>query len=173
MGLELEPLRRENSFIHLSPADHPWLKAHGLTDFCIIFPHNMPAFLRRILGYIYLPIAWTILTIILLCLPGSTIPGIGLFNVPNLDKLVHFMLFGAMVFFWSYYHLQHASFSRWTNLVFIYSMATVVLGICLEFVQLYFIPNRGFDLWDIVANGLGSCVTAFFILWIEKKGSRA
>ena len=35
-------------------------------------------------------------------------------------------------------------------------------GIAIEFVQKYFIPNRSFDVWDILADGLG-CIAAIVI----------
>lgn len=121
----------------------------------------MLLFIHRLLINLYTPVLWTALTITLLCLPGSAIPDLGDFSFEFLDKIVHFFLFGTLVFLW-YYYLVHRSGEQ-KNLgrqVFWITLGSIALGICLEIVQYYFIPYRSFDPLDIVANSLGAVVIA-------------
>jgi VanZ family protein len=38
----------------------------------------------------------------------------------------------------------------------------LVYGAGMEFVQKYFIPNRSFDIGDIIADGIGSAIGVFY-----------
>ena|SRR5688572_9982817 len=114
-------------------------------------------FFKKFAARKWVPVTWTLITIILLCLPGSAIPGGGLFNIPHFDKIIHILLFGGMVWWWVLYFDSRPP----RNLVpfqkiLILVCRTVVLGVILEFVQLNFIPNRSFDRGDIYANAAGS-----------------
>ena len=42
-------------------------------------------------------------------------------------------------------------------------------GIAMEFVQKYFIPNRSFDVGDIIADGIGSIIGILYSLRRYKK----
>lgn len=122
----------------------------------------MKAFLQKI-HLLLLPLSWTLLTIILLCLPGSVIPGAGIFATNNLDKIVHFILFGGIVLLWGLYIRKTHSpalYIRWTLGATLFS---IILGVLLEYVQRYFISNRTFDPRDILADAAGA-VTMFIAL---------
>jgi len=118
-------------------------------------------FFKRAAARRWVPVTWTVLTIVLLCLPGSALPGGGLFRIPHFDKYVHILLFGGIVWWWILYFDSRPP----KQLVTVYKMIilvllTVALGIALEFVQLNFIPNRSFDTGDIYANAAGSLLAA-------------
>ena len=115
----------------------------------------------------FVAIAWTVLIQVLLCLPGSTIPTGGLFNIPNLDKIVHCVLFGGFTGFWCYYFFLGGKPSASLKIIFfvVYLLA-VADGIIMEFVQRDYIPNRSFDLADIVADIL-ACSIAYGICNIK------
>ncbi len=124
--------------------------------------------------HIWLAVFWSILTQVLLSLPGSFFPGHGLFSIPFLDKIAHLGLFGGLVFCWCLYlffRKKPATIAPaivWTviSLAFIY-------GIIMEFVQKNFIPNRTFDRGDIVADLAGSLlgylVTQWFLHWNNRQ----
>lgn len=123
------------------------------------------AMIRRILAYRILPVAFTLFTIILLCLPGSMVPGTGIFGMPNLDKVVHVILFGTNVLFWGWHFSgRNPSSTRLRTIVISTAAAIIILGIVLEYVQLYFIPNRSFDNWDIVADAAGAILAGTWLL---------
>jgi len=115
----------------------------------------------RIIGSIAIfPIGWTLFTIILLCLPGSAIPGNGIFALPGLDKIVHIVLFGGIVWLWASYSYYKLNKDQWKRMLCLLVVCTLVLGIILEFVQKYFIPGRSFDNYDIVADATGAVLAA-------------
>ena len=133
----------------------------------------MWSFLQKLCSKIFFPAAWTIVTITLLCLPGSEIPGNGLFSIEGLDKVAHVILFGGLVLFWGFYFRSNPSNGPLTKTVIWAVLLSTVLGIGLEFLQRYVIPNRDFDVWDIWADFGGAAAAGFFhILW-QGTSSRA
>lgn len=125
----------------------------------------MPALFRRIFSTKFLPLSWTILTIALLCLPGSMVPGNGIFAMKNLDKIVHVILFGFNVLFWGWHFAVAEKTGKRLRSLFLAAVVLVILlGVVMEYVQLYFIPNRSFDTWDIVADAVGALLAGIWLL---------
>ncbi|MEO5996927.1 MAG: VanZ family protein [Chitinophagaceae bacterium] len=114
--------------------------------------------MKKLFGSIYIPLAWTILIEILFCLPGSTIPDTGsMFTIPNLDKIVHIIIFGTFVGLWCFYFSKKSFTNQKLKLVFFYVFLIAAFnGIAIEFIQKYFIPNRSFDQGDIIADLLSA-----------------
>ena len=125
----------------------------------------MIRFIKRLCTWKFLPISWTLLTIILLCLPGSTIPNQGLFSIKGIDKVVHIALFGGIVLFWAF-NLYFRRFEelKWRKTIVLLTFFSIALGIVLEFLQLYYIPNRSFDGNDIIADSAGALAAGIFHL---------
>lgn len=113
-------------------------------------------------------IAWFILSLILLTLPGKDLPQIGWMENLPIDKVIHVFLFFVLVilFFWGIVSTKPGIANK-RVLVFI-ALAALLYGIAMEFVQKYWVPNRSFDEWDIVADGIGSSLPLFFIGLIKK-----
>ena len=113
-------------------------------------------------------IAWFILSLILLTLPGNDLPKIGWMDNLPIDKVVHVFLFFVLVilFFWGIVSTKPGIANK-RVLVFI-ALGALLYGIAMEFVQKYWIPNRSFDGWDIVADGAGSFLPVFFITGIKR-----
>ena len=112
----------------------------------------------------FLPgIAWFLLVLILICLPGKDVPKDEFLDSINFDKIVHSGLFGGIVFFFCM-PFKKADYSKQAKLhLFIkITLATCVWGITTEFIQRYFIPGRQFDLFDWAADSFGA-VVAFFV----------
>ena len=125
----------------------------------------MVALIQRILSYRIFPLAWTLLIIILLCIPGSYVPGNGLFGIPNLDKVVHVFLFGFNVLFWGFYYWSRQfAKPRMKKIVIVITVLTIILGIAMEYVQLNFVPNRSFDGGDIIADIVGAVIGAAWMM---------
>ena len=115
--------------------------------------------INRLLSNAGIAIAWTILIQVLLCLPGKTLPSGGVFEIPQLDKMVHITLFGGFTFFWCYYfYLKGTPASKLKTIFFMVYLIASANGIILEFVQRDYIPNRSFDLADIIVDVIGSSV---------------
>src|SRR5262249_20322308 len=113
--------------------------------------------LHEILSKRYPALLWTIFIFILMVIPGNMLPKEDKTFIPNLDKLVHAILFGSFVFLWSYYYTVKKNtilVGRYTSLLIIASL----YGIATEFIQKYFIPNRDFSIYDIAADIAGALI---------------
>jgi VanZ family protein len=106
-----------------------------------------------------------LITIGLLCLPGKVIPGLGLFGIKHLDKLAHIVLFGGFVLLWGLYSWQRKKLRLdWLFLLAGITVLSIILGIVMEFVQVNFVPNRSFDVWDIWADVVGSVLVMYLLI---------
>jgi VanZ family protein len=113
--------------------------------------------IRQILSKRYPAQLWTLFIFILMIIPGNMFPREETTFIPNLDKLVHAVLFGSFVFLWSYYYTIKKNailINRYTALLVIASL----YGIATEFIQKYFIPNRDFSIYDIAADIAGAII---------------
>jgi hypothetical protein len=110
-------------------------------------------------------VGWTIIIFILMILPPGSLPNRGIFGVPNLDKLVHMVMFGGFVWFWYY---SRNTESKTKSLLFRLVLLSAVYGISMEFVQENF-TERNFDIWDIVADISGATLVW---IWINKWGKK-
>ena len=81
------------------------------------------------------------------------------FDIVGFDKFVHFTLFGVFVYCWCFYfYSKEMPIKRTLIIYFIIFLLAEALGIGLEYVQKYYIPNRDFELGDIIADMMGAGV---------------
>jgi VanZ family protein len=85
----------------------------------------------------------------------------------HVDKLVHIFLFAVLV--WLFFRAIATVRGKMTarrikTLVITLLAAGIVYGLSIEFVQKDFIPNRSFDLWDVVADAVGSLIGLYVSL---------
>lgn len=97
---------------------------------------------------------WTLLIIVLLCIPGTEFPKISI-GIGFADKIVHIFLFSLLQFFWGYFIGKHYP-ERVLRINKYILAGTILFGIMLEFVQGALIPNRSFEFADIVADSIGA-----------------
>ncbi|MFI5152114.1 MAG: VanZ family protein [Chitinophagales bacterium] len=113
--------------------------------------------IKKYLSKKWVAIAWTLLVIILLAIPGKMIPQEQAFTIPQFDKVVHIILFGLFVWLWSnHYSSLSLTKKKLLRIFFLIFIFGVCLGIGMEYVQKYFIPNRDFDEADIIADMIGA-----------------
>ena len=101
----------------------------------------------------YLVLAWSIVLciIILSLLPGSSLPKYNWMNILAIDKIWHFLFYGSAAWsFMKYYTMRN----QFMDLVFV-GISLLLLGIMLECLQYLMRQGRNFDLFDILANGVG------------------
>ena len=121
--------------------------------------------LHKLLASLFPPLVWTVIILVLLCMPGGMLPDEEGFTISNFDKFVHAGLFGGFVFFWCLY--LGAKFPGGlipNNLAFLLFVLSCLFGIAMEFVQKYWIPGRDFDPWDMVADSAGALIGWLIIL---------
>ena len=109
-------------------------------------------------------IAWFIILTTLLCIPGSDLPKESwLEKIPLYDKWIHIGLFGGLVFLWCGAAEKRKKNLKSMQQFFVWiALSGCVYGIAMEFVQKYWIPNRSFDIGDIVADTIGSIAGLVF-----------
>ncbi|MDE3144437.1 MAG: VanZ family protein [Bacteroidota bacterium] len=103
-------------------------------------------------------ILWLAFCFYLLTIPGKKIPQISWMDFYQADKLVHIVMFFTLGFLFSF--AVKRSDKKYL-LILMIAIGGIVFGIAMEFVQKYFIPNRSFDVNDMIADGIG-CLAAYF-----------
>jgi VanZ family protein len=111
-----------------------------------------------------LAITYFIIITILFCLPGSALPKENWFNRVGFDKVVHFCFFAALLFLW-----RTAYDKTLKNLTAVLLSFGFIYGILIEIIQTKWVPNRSFDLYDIVADAVGAVMGIFVWLRVYKK----
>ena len=82
----------------------------------------------------------------------------------GMDKLVHFVEYGILSFFFFYAFSNTTGLPR-HKIEIVAVLCTVLYGISDEIHQ-YFVPNRCFDLMDILANTIGAM--SIYLLRLKK-----
>jgi 4-amino-4-deoxy-L-arabinose transferase-like glycosyltransferase len=122
---------------------------------------------------IWLALIWSLVTQVLLSLPGSVFPGGGLFSIPHLDKLVHIFIFGGLVFCWTlFFYFKNDPPSVSLTVSWVIVLMVFMYGIVMEFVQKNFIPQRSFDGGDIIADLAGSLIGYILTQWLFRWHNR-
>ncbi len=109
-------------------------------------------------------IGWFVFATILFCLPGKALPERNWFHLIYLDKWIHIFLFSVLVILISLPITEIAMQKK--KLFFMLlsvAMNCFLYGIVIEVIQYYFIPNRSFDIKDIICDGLG-CLSGWLFV---------
>lgn len=115
----------------------------------------------------FLPaIAWFVVSTLLLVLPGDDLPSTSFLNFPHFDKIVHLGLFFGLTFLFSI-PFRLSKFSSLKNYIIIL-IISILYGIMIEYVQLYWVKDRNFDVADIFFDGAGSII-GFIVVWLYKE----
>jgi len=108
---------------------------------------------------------------ILLSLPGSS------FHTPSkwfgdfsIDKLVHVCLFGSLSFsFFVHFEKMNYKQLKTVRAKAIVLIFCIVYGIGMEFYQKYFVPTRGFEVNDMLADAVGAILALPLFNWMNNK----
>src|SRR5690349_5023388 len=94
-----------------------------------------------------LAIGWLVFISILFFLPGSAFPTEDWLDRIFFDKWVHLGLFTVLIFLWCSAFQLGLPRNAWVVI-----LVTVIYGFLVEFIQKEWIPNRSFDVYDVVAD---------------------
>ena len=112
--------------------------------------------MKKLLSSIWSALIWTMLIFILLVMPTTGLEGKDVNEIPNVDKIVHVILFAVFSFLW----LSFVDSTNPINDKFIL-LAILILGslygLGMEFVQKYF-TERSFSLLDALADTIGTAI---------------
>jgi VanZ family protein len=101
--------------------------------------------------YKWVAISWLLIISVLFFLPGSALPKEHWLDRIYFDKLVHIGFFGLLIFLWrSSFNWDYGSY-HWKLL-----LLALLYGFFVEFIQLWFVPNRSFDLYDVASDITGA-----------------
>ena len=101
---------------------------------------------------LFVGIFYTLFITVALLSPVSEIPKI---QIPYLDKLVHVLIHVLLIIIWlGYLFLGDKSHISIKN-IFVVLLICFSYGIIIEALQHWFTSSRKFDLFDIIANGIG------------------
>ena len=107
--------------------------------------------------------AWSVLTAVLLLVPGDEVPDPGFWDW--LDKPAHALLFAVHVY------LLPRALAAWRRGAAGLGVSAAISGayaLLLEAAQIR-VPGRSWDLWDLVADFAGIAVVA---LWLVRRRAR-
>jgi VanZ family protein len=112
----------------------------------------------------------TIFIFILMALPGNMLPKEEKTFIPNLDKLIHATLFGSFVFLWCiYYSTRKEKNNHATSRYVLILIIACLYGVATELMQKYLIPNRDYDIYDIMADSVGALLGYIFVRLIVNR----
>jgi hypothetical protein len=104
---------------------------------------------------------WLAITFILLTIPGAQFPTHDWLDGLHADKWIHICLFFVLVYLFCRAGCatqQTLVAKKWC--VAVITVLALNYGIAMEFVQENWVSNRSFDVWDIVADGIGCFIAA-------------
>ena len=114
-----------------------------------------------------------VLIFILLSMPGSEIQGTSwisiILHLPFADKIIHMGLFGSLALSLFSHFEQYSNISfRSTRTKALSLILCILFGIGMEFYQKYFVPSRGFEVGDMLADAMGALVALPFFNWVKQ-----
>ena len=112
-------------------------------------------------------VLYLIVSIVLLTLPGSAFPSEDWLSKIYFDKWVHIGMFAILTFLfcWGYWRSGPHKV-RLLRAFILIAFCSLVYGIVMEYVQRDFVPNRSFDVGDIIADGVG-CLLGTGFSWFR------
>lgn len=100
-------------------------------------------------------------------MPGPDVPSATFFDLVYFDKWVHIGLFGTLTFLWCFPFLK---VDRATlKLFLIVTVSSTLFGAIMEYAQKYLAYERDFDVLDILADGVGSFLAFFWLLYFLQR----
>src|SRR5689334_20778044 len=105
----------------------------------------------KLFRYKWVTFSWLIFISILFVLPGSALPKENFLTDIHFDKWVHIGLFFILVYLW-----RSAYEGKQMGSIFFLLVFSLCYGFAVEFVQENWVPNRSFDLYDVLADMTGA-----------------
>lgn len=116
-------------------------------------------------------VAEIVIIFILLSLPGNSFhTSSNWFGFLPIDKMVHMALFGSLAFslFYSFENSKYKGLktvrAKAYGLIF-----CMLYGIAMEYYQKYFVPSRGFEVADMLADTAGAILALPIFTWLLNK----
>jgi VanZ family protein len=102
---------------------------------------------------------------ILTLLPGDVIARVHFIGFPNMDKIIHMILFLVFAFL---FYISVFAINNPNNFVIYPIILTLAIsigyGLMIEIFQ-RFIPGRNYDLMDVMADGMGASIGLIIVIF--------
>ena len=120
-----------------------------------------------------LGIAWTLLTIVVCLMPGNNLPGSSFLSFIGVDKLIHATLYLVLMLLVGKGLAKYfrSSYSR-NRIIVIAFLYCLFLGVGIEFMQSVFVAGRLGDIFDVLANVIGSSIGILVMIAQSKRKTR-
>jgi VanZ family protein len=120
------------------------------------------------LRYNSFTIAWAMVILGLVLLPGDYMPESNYWDLFKFDKFAHMMVFAILSFLMIIGFVKQYTYRILKEEAVKYALViSVSYGIILEVLQ-HFIPNRTVELYDIIANTMG-CFIGYGLFYLVYK----
>ena len=108
-----------------------------------------------------------VLIFTLLSMPAGNTPGNDwisyLLQLPFADKVIHVGLFGSLALsLFSHFEQYSKATFQTTRIKALSLILCILFGIGMEFYQKHFVPSRGFEVGDMLADALGALLALPF-----------
>lgn len=114
-------------------------------------------------------IIWNVVILVMCLINLSNINEAKKINIPNLDKIVHFMFYTTSAFLWCWALLNKKAKTHTLNLTLIV-LGLVLFGLLIEFLQDILPTQRSFEWLDVLCNTAGVLSgTALYLLYTKFK----
>ena len=117
----------------------------------------------KIFRYKIVALLWFLIMSILFFLPGSELPQENWLDAVHFDKIVHIALFATLLFLW-----RSAFDLKIKNYTSILLISAILYGFLVEVIQLCWVQGRSFDLFDVLADAMGSFLGLWIWSWHKK-----
>ena len=92
------------------------------------------------------------------------------FKNVTVDKIVHVILFGSLAMSFFFYFEQSAAKSlKTTSAKALVLIFCILYGIGMEYYQKYYVPSRGFEVADMLADAIGAILALPIFTYIRRK----
>lgn len=90
-------------------------------------------------------------------------------NVP-VDKIVHMILFGSLaISFFFYLEQSNVKLLKTISAKACVLIFCILYGIGMEYYQKYFVPSRGFEVSDMLADAIGALLALPIFTYVRRK----
>ena len=117
-------------------------------------------------GFLLIGVFYTVFITILLLVPVS---GTSTFDFPYSDKLAHVLLHFGLTFIWLCHFFLGDQCHFSSKMVLLVLSICFFYGILIEAFQHWFTSTRNFDVFDIIANGIGDLIALWSFGIVRKK----
>lgn len=122
--------------------------------------------------YLGFGILWTGFVLIACLADGNTVPKSSFFNIPNKDKIAHFIFYFVFSIVWLQYLIIEYKYTSKRLLAGIIFIVAALMGGVIELIQYYFTSTRSAEWADVLANCSGSLAGVLIGKAISKKENK-